>query len=273
MPSSRSLCAQVLTALAVALAASPARADWQINLPQGVTQISRDIYDLHMLVLWVCVVIAAVVFAALAYALVAFRRKPGVRPATWDHSTSAEVIWTVIPVVILVFLAVPAARTLAFIEDTRGSEMTLKITGYQWMWGYEYLDEGVSYYSRLAETSNAARRKQSGIDPYSVENYLLEVDRPLVLPAGVKVRYLLTSNDVIHAWWMIDFGVKRDAIPGYVNEGWFQIDQPGIYRGQCAELCGKDHGFMPIVVEVLPKDQFEAWLATQKSTATTASAG
>jgi cytochrome c oxidase subunit 2 len=265
MSLTRSLSARLTAATAGLLALPAARADWQINLPPGATEISRRIYDLHMLVFWACVVIAVVVFAALAYALVAFRKKAGVKPATWDHSTTAEIVWTVIPVLILIFMAVPAARTLVFIEDTRGSELTVKITGYQWKWNYEYLDEGVSFYSNLARTSNVARQMNSGIDPYSVENYLLEVDRPLVLPAGVKIRYVLTSNDVNHAWWVQDFGVKRDAIPGYMNEGWFQVDEPGTYRGQCAELCGKDHGFMPIVVEVLPKEEFDAWLAGQKS--------
>jgi cytochrome c oxidase subunit 2 len=244
---------------------SVARADWQMNLPPGVTEISRRIYDLHMLVLWVCVVIGVIVFGAMAYALVAFRRKEGVKPATWDHSTTAEIVWTVIPVLILVAIAVPSARALVFIEDTRGADFSIKITGYQWKWNYEYLDEGVSFFSSLAEPSNEARQKNSGIDPGSVENYLLEVDQPLVLPAGVKIRYLLTSNDVNHAWWVQAFGVKRDAIPGYINEGWFQVDEPGTYRGQCAELCGKDHGFMPIVVEVLPKEDFEAWLAEQRA--------
>jgi cytochrome c oxidase subunit II len=263
MPKPRFLLVRTL-AVAAASAAFPARADWQLNLPPGVTEISRDIYDLHMLVLWVCVVIAALVFSVLIYALIAFRRKAGVKPATWNHSTAAEIIWTTIPVVVLVFLAVPSAKTLAFIEDTRDSELTIKITGYQWMWNYEYLDEGVNFFSTLAQNSNLTRRRLSGIDPYTVENYLREVDRPLVLPAGVKIRYLITSNDVIHAWWVIDFGVKRDAVPGYLNEGWFRVDKPGTYRGQCAEICGKDHGFMPIVVEVLPKDEFDAWLAAQK---------
>jgi cytochrome c oxidase subunit 2 len=264
MLSLRSTRAGLLAAL-TGLAALPARADWQINLPPGVTEISRRIFDLHMMTFWICVAIAVLVFGAMTYALVAFRRKDGVKPATWDHSTTAEIVWTVIPVLILVFIAVPAARALVFIEDSRNAEMTVKITGFQWKWKYEYIDEGVSFYSNLARTSNVARQMKSGIDPFSVENYLLEVDRPLVLPAGVKIRYVLTANDVNHAWWVQAFGVKRDAIPGYINEGWFKVDEPGTYRGQCAELCGKDHGFMPIVVEVLPKEQFQAWLAEQKS--------
>jgi cytochrome c oxidase subunit 2 len=264
MLSLRSTRAGLLAAL-TGLAALPARADWQINLPPGVTEISRRIFDLHMMTFWICVAIAVLVFGAMTYALVAFRRKDGVKPATWDHSTTAEIVWTVIPVLILVFIAVPAARALVFIEDSRNAEMTVKITGFQWKWKYEYMDEGVSFYSNLARTSNVARQMKSGIDPFTVENYLLEVDRPLVLPAGVKIRYVLTANDVNHAWWVQAFGVKRDAIPGYINEGWFKVDEPGTYRGQCAELCGKDHGFMPIVVEVLPKEQFQAWLAEQKA--------
>ncbi|GMW06194.1 MAG: cytochrome c oxidase subunit II [Gammaproteobacteria bacterium] len=263
----RSLSGRILATVVSLLGMSAAHADWQLNLPPGVTEISRRIYDLHMLVLWVCVVIGVLVFGVMIYAMVAFRKKDGVKPATWDHSTTAEIIWTVIPVMVLVALAIPAARTLVFIEDTRGAQMNIKITGYQWKWNYEYLDEGVSFFSSLARTSNVARQKDSGIDPASVENYLLEVDRPLVLPAGVKIRYLLTSNDVNHAWWVLDFGIKRDAIPGYINEGWFQVDEPGVYRGQCAELCGKDHGFMPIVVEVLPKAEFDAWLAAQQADA------
>jgi cytochrome c oxidase subunit II len=261
----RFLRAQFLVAAFGLLAVPAARADWQINLPPGVTEISRQIYDLHMLVFWVCVVIGVLVFGAMTYALVAFRKKDGVKPATWDHSTAAEIIWTVIPVFILVAMAIPAARTLIFIEDTRDSELTIKITGYQWKWNYEYVDRDYDFYSNLASTSNVARQMNSGVDPYAVENYLLEVDRPLVLPAGVKIRYLLTSNDVNHAWWVQAFGVKRDAIPGYINEGWFKVDEPGIYRGQCAELCGKDHGFMPIVVEVKSKAEFEAWLTGQKA--------
>jgi cytochrome c oxidase subunit 2 len=257
--------ARLLAAASGLLALPAAHADWQLNLPPGVTEISRQIYDLHMLAFWICMVIMVLVFGALTYALIAFKKKDGVKPATWDHSTTAEFVWTVIPVIILVVMAVPAARTLVFIEDTRDSELTIKITGYQWKWNYEYVDQGVSLYSNLARTSNVARQMNSGIDPYSVENYLLEVDRPLVLPAGVKIRYLLTSNDVNHAWWVQAFGVKRDAIAGYINEGWFKVDEPGTYRGQCAELCGKDHGFMPIVVDVLPKEQFDAWLAGQKA--------
>jgi cytochrome c oxidase subunit 2 len=265
MPSQRSIGERVLAAAASLLALSPARADWQLNLPPGATEVSREIYDLHMMVLWVSTAIGALVFALLIYAMIAFRKKEGVAPATFDHSSKAEIVWTVIPVLILIALAIPSARTLVFIEDTRAADMTVKITGYQWKWNYEYLDEGVSFFSNLGRASNVARQRGSGIDPSTVDHYLLEVDRPLVLPAGVKIRYLVTASDVNHAWWVQDFGVKRDAIPGFLNEGWFQVDEPGIYRGQCAELCGMDHAFMPIVVEVLPKEEFGSWLAEQKA--------
>jgi cytochrome c oxidase subunit 2 len=242
-----------------------AQADWEVNMPVGVTDISAKIYDLHMLVLWVCVVIGVAVFGALIYAMVTFRKSKGVTPEQWSHNTLAEIIWTVIPILILVALAVPAAQTLVEIEDNRNTEMTIKITGYQWKWHYEYIGEDVSFFSSLAESSNIARMRGSNIDPNTVDNYLLDVDRPLVVPANVKIRYLLTANDVIHAWWVPVFAVKRDAVPGFINEGWFKVNEPGVYRGQCAELCGKDHGFMPIVVEVLPLDKFNDWLASQKA--------
>jgi cytochrome c oxidase subunit 2 len=246
--------------------ASPAMAAWSdINLRVGVTELSRDIHGLHMLILWICVAIAVAVFGVMIYSIATFRKSKGAVPATFDHNTKAEVIWTVIPVIILVAMAIPAARTLVKIDDTRGSELTVKVTGYQWKWQYEYVGEGVSFFSTLARTSDEARQLDSGIDPSSVENYLLEVDNPLVVPQGRKVRVLITANDVIHAWWVPDFGMKKDAIPGYINELWFRADEPGTYRGQCAELCGRDHGFMPVVVVVKPQAEYDAWLAEQKA--------
>ncbi len=251
---------------ALLLGASPAMAAWSdLNLRVGVTELSREIYGLHMLILWICVAIAVAVFAVMIYSIATFRKSKGAVPATFDHNTKAEVIWTVIPVLILVGMAVPAAQTLVKIDDTRGSELTIKVTGYQWKWQYEYVDQGVSFYSTLARSSDVARQLDSGIDPRSVENYLLEVDNPLVVPQGRKVRVLITANDVIHAWWVPDFGMKKDAIPGYINEMWFRADETGTFRGQCAELCGRDHGFMPVVVEVLPQDEFDAWLAARKA--------
>jgi cytochrome c oxidase subunit 2 len=251
---------------ALLLGASPAMAAWSdLNLRVGVTELSREIYGLHMLILWVCVAIAAAVFGVMIYSIATFRKSKGAVPATFEHNTKAEIVWTVIPVIILVAMAVPAARTLVKIEDTRGSELTVKVTGYQWKWQYEYVDHGVSFFSTLARPSDEARQLDSGIEPQSVENYLLEVDNPLVVPQGRKVRVLITANDVIHAWWVPDFGMKKDAIPGYINELWFNAETPGTYRGQCAELCGRDHGFMPVVVEVLPQAEFDTWLEKQKA--------
>jgi cytochrome c oxidase subunit 2 len=251
-----------------------------LNLPVGVTPISQQAHYLHMLTLWVCVAIAVVVFGAMIYSMVKFRKSQGaVADTSIVHSTRAEIIWTIIPVLILIGLAVPATKGLIIIEDTRNSGLTVKATGYQWKWQYEYLSQndgktespisGVSFYSALAESSNFARQLGSGLDPNQVENYLLDVDNPLVIPSGVKVRLLLTGNDVIHAWWVPQFGMKRDAIPGFVNELWIQVDEgkEGTYRGQCVELCGRDHGFMPIVVVVKTKQDFSAWLATQQQAA------
>ena len=254
------------------LPVSTAQADWAMNMPVGVTDISVEIYDLHMTVMGVCAVIGLITFGLMIYALVNHRKSKGVEPAQFSHDTRAEVIWMIVPTLIVIGLSLPAAKTLVKIEDNRDTEMTIKITGYQWKWHYDYLGENVSYYSSLAQTSNAARHRDSGIDPYDVENYLLEVDHPLVVPIDTKIRYLITSNDVIHAWWVPDFAVKKDAIPGFINEGWFKINEPGTYRGQCAELCGKDHGFMPIVVEALPQDEYQAWLADQAADETVAKA-
>ena len=251
---------------ALMLGAAPAMAAWSdLNLRVGVTPLSREIYGLHMLILWICVVIAVAVFGVMIYSIATFRKSKGAVPATFEHNTKAEIIWTVIPVLILVGMAIPAARTLVKIDDTRGSDLTVKVTGYQWMWQYEYVGENVSFFSKLAQDSNEARQLDSGIDPATVPNYLLEVDNPLVVPQGKKVRVLITAADVIHAWWVPDFGMKKDAIPGYINELWFIAEKPGVYRGQCAELCGRDHGFMPVVVEVKSQQDFDAWLASQKA--------
>ena len=246
--------------LTLAVQAS-AWADWAVNMPRGVTQISNEVYQLHMLIFGICVAIAVIVFGAMIWSIIYHRKSLGVQPAKFSHSTKVEIVWTVIPIAILVAMAVPAADTLIRMEDTRNSDITVKVTGYQWKWHYEYLEEGIGFFSTLAPESNRARQLGSGINVREVENYLLDVDRPLVVPVGAKVRLLLTANDVIHSWWVPDFGGKKDAIPGFINEFWFQAETPGIFRGQCAELCGRDHGFMPVVVEVLPADEFTAWLA------------
>jgi cytochrome c oxidase subunit 2 len=234
-----------------------------LNMTQGVTEISRKIYDLHMEIFWICVIIAVIVFGAMIWSIVTYRKSKGaVADVTLVHNTKVELIWTTIPVVILVFMAVPAARTLVEIEDTTKTDISIKVTGFQWGWQYDYLDSGVAYFSRLDRKSDSARELMSGIDPTTVDHYLLNVDKPLVVPVGMKVRLLITGADVIHSWWVPAFGVKKDAIPGFVNEAWFKVDtdKPGLYRGQCAELCGRDHGFMPIVVDVRSKADFEAWL-------------
>jgi cytochrome c oxidase subunit 2 len=227
-------------------------------------------YDLHMKVFWVCVVIAVVVFGAMISALVKFRHSKGAVPdVNMVHSTKVEIIWTIIPVLILVGMAIPAADLILKQEDTRNSELSIRVTGYQWKWEYNYMDAaaGVDFFSTIARDSNFAREKQSGIDPNTIPNYLLEVDKPMVIPSGVKVRLLLTSQDVIHAWWVPDFGAKRAAIPGFVNELWFKVDpgKEGIYRGQCAALCGRDHGFMPVVVDVRTPADFKKWVDEQRA--------
>ncbi len=262
----------VLIGAIAALAALPARADWDLlNMPSGVSELSQEIYGIHMIMLWICVIIAVITFGVMIVAMVRFRKSKGaVADQKLLHNARLEATWTIIPVLILIGMALPSVEKLIKIEDTSGSELTIKVTGYQWQWHYEYLGSGVSFFSRLARTSDLARQKGSGIDPRSVENYLLEVDNPLVVPVGTKIRMLLTANDVIHAWWVPEFGMKRDAIPGFINEMWISVDadKPGTYRGQCAELCGADHGFMPIVVVAKPKAEFDAWLEQQKAAAT-----
>jgi cytochrome c oxidase subunit 2 len=270
MPMIRLNFARLATLLAAALAPLPpahAESGWALlNMPQGVTAISREIYDLHMRIFEICVVIAIVVFGVMIWSIVNFRKSRGaVADTTLVHSTRVEVMWTAIPVVILVVMAVPAAKTLIKIEDVTHTELSIKVTGFQWGWQYDYLDQGVSFISRLDRKSDAARELGSGVDPNTVEHYLLNVDHPLVVPAGTKVHLLLTGADVIHSWWVPAFGVKKDAIPGFLNDAWFNVDtdKPGLYRGQCAELCGRDHGFMPIVVDVRSKEDFAAWVKEQ----------
>jgi len=245
---------------------APAISDFELNMPVGVTTSSRDIYVLHMQILIVCAVIAVGVYTAMIVAIVRFRKSAGAKPSKFTHNTTAEVIWTVIPAVILIGMAVPAAETLVRLEDTRDSELSVKITGYQWQWQYEYIDHGVSFFSRLDRESNAARQPGSGRDPREVENYLLEVNQRVVVPVDTKIRLLITAADVLHSWWVPELGVKKDAIPGFVNETWFEATETGVFRGQCAELCGMDHGFMPIVVEVVSREAFADWLVGMGAT-------
>ena len=258
--------ASLVFALAASAGALPVYAEsgWnQLNMTRGVTHISREIYSLHMKIFWICVWIGVVVFGVMIWSIITHRKSKGAIPdVTLVHNTKVEFIWTIVPVIILVVMAVPAAKTLIEIEDTTKTELTVKVTGFQWGWEYDYLDDGVAYYSRLDHQSDAARELLSGIDPNTVPHYLLNVDHPFVVPVDTKVRLLVTGADVIHSWWVPAFGVKKDAIPGFVNEAWFKIDKdkPGLYRGQCAELCGRDHGFMPIVVDARSKEDFAAWL-------------
>ena len=234
------------------------------NMTPGVTPISRDVYQLHNAVLGIVTVIGVLVFTAMFTSIYVHRKSRGYEAAKFTHSTKAEVIWTAIPVLILVVMAIPATKVLIEMESTGGAEMNIKITGYQWLWKYEYIEDGVSFFSALDRDSNRARQIGSGIDPRTVENYLLEVDNRMVVPVNTRIRFLLTADDVIHSWWVPALGWKQDAIPGMINEAWTYIEEEGVYRGQCAELCGADHGFMPIVVEAVSREAYDAWVAEQR---------
>lgn len=247
------------------LLVAPAFTGNEINMPRGVTEHSIMNYDLHMIVLWICVVIGILVFSAMFVSIVLHRKSKGHEAAQFTHSTKAEIVWTVIPVLILITMAVPATRALINIEDSPETELSIKITGFQWRWKYDYQEHDISFISSLKADSNAARMLGSGVNPESVDHYLLDVDNRLVVPTNTKIKFLITADDVNHAWWVPDLGWKRDAIPGFINESWTEVFEPGVYRGQCAELCGKDHGFMPVVVEALPPAEFDAWVAQQQN--------
>lgn len=229
--------------------------DMRLNLTKGVTDISSSVYDLHMIIFYICCVIAILVFGVMFYSMLHHRKSKGVTPANFHESTKVEIIWTAVPFIILIGMAFPATKTLIEMEDTSDADLTVQVTGSQWKWHYKYFDHDLEYYSLLATAPQqiANEREKS-------ENYLLEVDRPLVIPVGKKVRFLITSDDVIHSWWVPEFAVKKDANPGFINESWTRVNEPGIYRGQCAELCGKDHGFMPIVVIAKEQGDFDAWM-------------
>lgn len=245
----------------------------QMDLTPGVTAISQEVYELHTLVLWICIVIGAGVFGVIFYSMFAHRKSKGAVAANFHDSMTVEVLWTVIPFLILIGMAVPAAKTLIKMESPADdAEVTIKITGYQWKWNYDYMHEGFNFFSNLATSSRDAIYAENNKDREGI-NYLLDVDNRMVIPAGKKVRLLMTSNDVIHSWWIPDFAVKKDAIPGYINEAWTIVPKVGVYRGQCAELCGKDHGFMPIVVEVKSEADYAAWVSEKKGAAMAAAAG
>lgn len=242
-----------------------ALADWTVNMRQGVTEISQAIYGLHMTIFWICVAIGVVVFGIMFYTLWAHRKSRGVTPAKFHHSTKLEIVWTAIPFAILIAMAVPATNVLIQIYDASDSDLDIKVVGYQWKWSYEYLGEDLGNGDNMAFFSNLSTpRAEVYNETTKNENYLLEVDEPLVIPANKKVRFLITANDVIHAWWVPDFAVKKDAIPGFINEAWTRVPEPGIYRGQCAELCGEAHGYMPIVVKVVPEEEYAAWVTDKK---------
>lgn len=237
-------------------------AGWAFNMSEGVTDISRSVFDLHMLIFWICVVIGIIVFGVMFWSMFMHRKSRGAVPATFHENISVEVLWTVIPLLILIGMAVPATKTLIDIYDTEESDVDIMITGYQWRWQYKYLGEDVSFLSNLTTP-----RDQIDNQVDKGENYLLEVDEPMVVPVGKKIRFLITSADVIHSWWVPALAVKKDAIPGFVNEAWTRIEEPGIYRGQCTELCGRDHGFMPIVVDARTQEDYDAWLAGKQEAA------
>lgn len=242
------------------LIAMPSLANSAYNMRQGVTDISQQVYDLHMTIFLICCVIGVVVFAVMFWALLKHRKSKGVVPAQFHESTKVEILWTAIPFVILIAMAIPATKTLIAMEDTSKADLTIKVTGSQWKWHYEYMGHDVDFFSLLSTPKDEiADLKDKN------QNYLLEVDKHLVIPTDRKVRFLMTSDDVIHSWWVPDFAVKKDANPGFINEAWTKVNEEGIYRGQCAELCGKDHGFMPIVVEAVEPQEFDLWLENAKA--------
>lgn len=235
---------------------------WGLNMTKSVTAVGREIYDLHMLIFYICVAIAVVVFGVMFYSMLMHRKSAGAVASKFHESTAVELAWTIIPAIILVLMAIPATKSLIKIYDTSEADIDIKVVGYQWKWQYEYLGEDVSFFSNLSTSQDEIYgRAPKG------EHYLLEVDNPVVIPINKKVRFLITANDVLHAWWVPDLAVKRDAIPGYINDAWTIVETPGIYRGQCAELCGKDHGFMPIVVHAMEEADYQAWLVEKKAEA------
>ncbi len=244
-----------LWALPLLYSASALSQERSLNLTQGVTEVSRDVYDLHMTVFYICCVIGVVVFGLMFYSMIRHRKSRGREPAKFHENVKVEILWTLIPFLILVGMAIPATSTLIAMEDTSDADVTIQVTGSQWKWHYKYFDREVEFFSRLATQQEQISNKFE-----KSENYLREVDNPLVVPTGEKVRFLVTSDDVIHSWWVPDFAVKKDANPGFINEAWTRIDEPGIYRGQCAELCGKDHGFMPIVVIAKTPEEYAKWI-------------
>jgi len=259
----RKLVAGFISMLGIMLS-SGLQAATDMNMRPGVTETSQEAYDLHMMVIWVMVWVSVAVFGAMIYSFIFHRKSKHPTPATFSHSTKVEFIWTIIPIVILIYLTIPAIKLLIKMEDTSEPGLSIQVTGSQWKWNYKYLDQDIEFYSTLATPRNQIEDFDGTAAEKGV-NYLLEVDNMLVIPVDTKVRFLVTSEDVIHSWWVPELAVKKDAIPGFINETWTNVPTPGIYRGQCAELCGKDHGFMPIVVKAVSQPDFDAWVAKKGS--------
>lgn len=255
---------KIVLSLSMLLAVTVSHATdyWKMNMHRGVTPMSKDIYGLHMTVMVVCIIIAIFTFGVLIYSLINHRKSQGAVAANFHENLKVEILWTLIPCFILIGLAIPATKTLIRLDDASNADVTIKIVGYQWKWQYQYLDEGISFFSNLSTPMAQRENKEK-----KGEWYLLEVDKPIVVPIHKKIRFLMTSNDVIHSWWVPDLGVKKDAIPGFINESWTKIDKPGTYRGQCAELCGQNHGFMPIVVEAVSQEAYQAWVKKSEKVA------
>lgn len=255
--------------LSLMLLSTQVLAGYQMNLSPGVTTFSQGAYEIHQLVMWICVVIGILVFGVMTYSIINHRKSKGAVPATFDDNKTVEVIWTIIPFFILVAMAIPATKVLIDMEDVSNSEMSVKVTAYQWKWHYDYnvgeKAEEISFFSNITTPDSLSPKTSDNV--VKDDLYLMDVDNRMVVPANTKVRLLFTSNDVIHAWWVQAFGVKKDAIPGYINESWINVPEPGIYRGKCAELCGTNHGFMPVVVEVLSKEDYATWIDSQKTEA------
>ena len=247
-------------------------AEWGLNMREGITPISQKVYNMHMVSLTVVTIIGIVVFGVMFWSIFHHRKSRGVKPAQFSHSTTVEVIWTAIPLIIIIGLAIPATKLLIEMDDTSDSALTVKAVGYQWKWKYEYLEDDLTIYSNLDEKSVELSQRVDSANPMEHENYLLDVDEPLVLPTNTKIRILTTANDVIHAWWVPDLGWKRDAIPGFINDNWTMINEPGTYRGQCTEICGKGHGYMPIVVKAVSMDEYKTWVAEKKESQEAAAA-
>jgi cytochrome c oxidase subunit 2 len=258
---------RVALGLSLWLVSGLALAEYGLNFQKPVTAVAYKILELHNLIMLICLIIFIIVFSFMFYSIVMHRKSRGHKAAKFHDNLTLEVVWTVIPFLILVGMAIPSTATLLEMGDVSKSDMTVKVTGYQWKWKYDYIDQDVSFFSNLSTPREQVENKVK-----KGEHYLLEVDNPIVLPVGKKVRFVITANDVIHAWWVPAIGVKKDAIPGFVNETWAKIDEPGIYRGQCAELCGKDHGYMPIVVQAVAQEDFDKWVSAQKDKTTVAAA-